>query len=220
MPEPVTGRYEPLNKAATPDTVDNRGSAPTGEATPPIAVGDVPVVGNQRGRFTILKEHAKGGLGKVSLARDDKLRRQVALKEIRPEHGDDPYLRQRFLTEAEITGMLEHPGIVPIYQMDEDAGGRPFYAMRFIQGRTLGEAIREFHDARTRGRGDAAKEEQPSGSVSPRPRVSGSFDSLAFRDLLKRFIDVCNTIAYAHSKGVIHRDLRRRLRPGVVRPDR
>jgi formylglycine-generating enzyme required for sulfatase activity len=134
-----------------------------------------------RGRFTPLRQHAQGGLGTVSVAFDETLRRQVALKEIRPDRRGSAQLRQRFLAEAEITGQLEHPGIVPVYALEEDAEGQPYYAMRFVQGRTLAEAIQAYH-------------------AGPTP--------LAFHDLLKRFIDVCQTIAYAHSRGVIHRDLK------------
>jgi serine/threonine-protein kinase len=214
MPEPVTGPYEPqhMPKTATPDTVAASTCAPTGGATPPLAVADTSVGESRRGRFTILKEHAHGGLGKVSVARDDKLRRQVALKEIRPEHGDNPHLRQRFLSEAEITGMLEHPGIVPIYQMDEDVDGRPFYAMRFIQGRNLAEAIREFHLGPSADSADDADKTAPPSVKSLKSVESAKsvdrFASLPFRNLLQRFVAVCNTIAYAHSKGVIHRDLK------------
>src|SRR5262249_50253808 len=68
----------------------------------------------QRGQFTILKWHASGGVGHVHLARDDKLKRLVALKEIRPDRRHSNTVQQRFLNEAEITGQLEHPGIVPI----------------------------------------------------------------------------------------------------------
>jgi serine/threonine protein kinase len=133
------------------------------------------------GRFTIVKSHAHGGLGQVSVARDEKLKRQVALKEILPDKRHDHHVRQRFVNEAEITGQLEHPGIVPIYALEEDARGDPYYAMRFIQGRTLAEAITVHH-------------RQPT--------------PLGFRDLLGRFVTVCHTVAYAHSKGVVHRDLK------------
>jgi serine/threonine-protein kinase len=186
MPEPVTGPYNPPCEP-TDNTPAFAGSTATGQEATKARTADTQIAETQRGRFTILKEHARGGLGMVSLARDDKLGRQVALKEIRPEHGANPEFRQRFVTEAAITGMLEHPGIVPIYQMDEDADGRPFYAMRFIQGHTLAEAIRQFHRNR---QGD------------------GASSSLEFRSLLQRFASVCQTIAYAHSKGVIHRDLK------------
>lgn len=131
--------------------------------------------------FTILKPHARGGLGQVSVARDERLRRQVALKQIRPDCAHDPQLRELFINEAEITGQLEHPGIVPIYALDADSTGTPYYAMRFIQGRTLGDAIRDYR-------------------AQPTP--------LRLRELLKAFVTICQTMAYAHHQRVIHRDLK------------
>jgi serine/threonine protein kinase len=97
-------------------------------------------------RFRILRPHAKGGLGLVSVASDDELRREVALKEIQRQYADDPLSRSRFILEAEITGGLEHPGVVPVYGLGTYADGRPFYAMRFIRGDSLSDAIKEFHD--------------------------------------------------------------------------
>src|SRR5256885_1435205 len=96
-------------------------------------------------RFKPIHLHARGGLGHVFLAEDLELHRQVALKEIRWEAADEPESRERFLAEAKITGNLEHPGIVPVYGLGVHADGRPFYAMRFIQGQTLADAIKELH---------------------------------------------------------------------------
>ena len=76
---------------------------------------------------------------------DTALNREVALKQILDSHADDPVSRQRFLLEAEVTGGLEHPGIVPVYGMGTYAGGRPYYAMRFIRGDSLKKAIEQFH---------------------------------------------------------------------------
>jgi serine/threonine protein kinase len=149
--------------------------------TPPSSRDSATPAARHHGRFTILKPHARGGLGQVSVARDEDLKRQVALKEIRPDRLDRPQAAERFVNEAEITGQLEHPGIVPIYALGRDEAGQPYYAMRFIEGRTLADAIKAYHHR-------------------PSP--------LAFRDLLKRFVDICQTLAYAHSKGVIHRDLK------------
>ena len=144
-------------------------------------------------RFRILRPHAKGGLGQVSVALDRELDRSVALKEIQERHADDPQSRARFVREAEITGKLEHPGIVPIYGLGHDLTGRPFYAMRFIRGDSLKEAIASFHDL-------------------PRAQSDSSERSARLRALLRRFTDVCNAVAYAHSRGVLHRD----LKPGNV----
>ncbi len=98
-------------------------------------------------RFRRLSLHAKGGLGAVYLARDEELGRTVALKEILEHHSDHSNSRARFTFEAEVTGYLEHPGIVPIYGLGCHADGRLYYAMRFIQGESLEDAVRRFHKA-------------------------------------------------------------------------
>jgi WD40 repeat protein/tRNA A-37 threonylcarbamoyl transferase component Bud32 len=144
-------------------------------------------------RFHILRPHARGGLGEVFVARDEELHREVALKEIQDRLADDPGSRSRFVREAEITGGLEHPGIVPVYGLGTYADGRPYYAMRFIRGDSLKDAIERFHKA-------------DEGPRDPGERT------LALRQLLRRFVDVCNAVAYAHSRGVLHRD----LKPGNV----
>jgi WD40 repeat protein/serine/threonine protein kinase len=146
-------------------------------------------------RYRILRPHAKGALGEVFVAEDTELGRSVALKEIQNRYADDATSRERFVREAEITGGLEHPGIVPVYGLGTYADGRPFYAMRFIQGDNLRQAIARFYE------GDSSS-----------ARAGAKFDSLEFRQLLGRFIDVCNAVAYAHSRGVLHRD----LKPGNV----
>jgi hypothetical protein len=96
-------------------------------------------------RFRVLRPHARGGLGAVFVALDSELNREVALKQILEHHADDPVSRQRFLVEAQVTGGLEHPGIVPVYGLGTYDGGRPYYAMRFIKGDSLKEAIERFH---------------------------------------------------------------------------
>ena len=139
-------------------------------------------------RFQILRPLSAGGMGVVSVALDKELDRSIALKEIREAAADDSYYRARFMAEAEITGKLEHPGIIPIYGLGTYPDGRPFYAMRLIRGDKTGsfkEAIERFHNQ--------------SGSLK---------STVEFRGLLRRFLDVCNAISYAHSKGVLHRDLK------------
>lgn len=148
-------------------------------------------------RFQILRDHAQGGLGKVSLARDAELNREVALKEIRPEHAYDAASRERFVREAEITGGLEHPGLAPVYALGTFADGRPFYAMRFIRGESLSAAIQRFHELWSPMRKPALA----------RP-ISESDRLLEMRRLLGRLMHVCQTMHYAHSRGVIHRDLK------------
>jgi serine/threonine-protein kinase len=140
-------------------------------------------------RFRVLRPHARGGLGAVFVALDTELHREVALKQILDRHADDAFSRQRFVAEAEITGGLEHPGIVPVYGLGTYPDGRPYYAMRFIRGDSLKEAIAAFHAEETLKR-DLGRR------------------SLELRKLLRRFLDVCNAIDYAHARGVIHRDLK------------
>jgi serine/threonine protein kinase/Flp pilus assembly protein TadD len=139
-----------------------------------------------RDRYTLTRLHAKGGIGQVWLARDEDLGRDVALKELRPERIENPVVWARFLEEARITGQLEHPSIVPIYELTRRKDHQPFYTMRFVRGRTLTEAIRDYHQKRKQGQA--------------RP--------LDLAHLLNAFVAVCNAIAYAHSRGVIHRDLK------------
>jgi serine/threonine-protein kinase len=146
------------------------------------AIGPAPVGMESRKRYQPVKLHAEGGLGEVHLATDQELGRQVALKRIKGSRADDADSRWRFVREAEVTGRLEHPGVVPVYGLVQDDLGQPCYAMRFIEGETLRDAIRRYH-------------------ASGEPR-------LALRELLGRFVAVCNTMAYAHARGVIHRDLK------------
>jgi serine/threonine-protein kinase len=148
---------------------------------------------SQGGRFRILRPHAKGGLGEVFVARDEELNREVALKEIHLRYAHHPEQQARFLLEAEITGGLEHPGIVPVYGLGRYADGRPFYAMRFIRGGSLADAITRYHSQAHHQR-------------------SGTERNLEFRALLHRFTEVCQAVAYAHSRGVLHRD----IKPGNV----
>jgi serine/threonine-protein kinase len=154
---------------------------------PPAAVGGAPASGVV-GRYTVLGLHATGGLGEVYLARDEELGREVALKRIQGRHAGHPNSARRFLREAEITARLEHPAVVPVFGLVRDADDRPCYAMRFLRGDTLTDAIRNFHE----GTGPFTEGER----------------GLEFRGLLQRFTAVCQAVAYAHSRGVIHRDLK------------
>ena len=81
------------------------------------------------------------------VAKDNELQREVALKEIRQDYSDDVDCRARFMREAEITGRLEHPGIVPVYSLGKYPDGSPYYAMRFIRGTSLQDAIKKFHSS-------------------------------------------------------------------------
>ena len=140
-------------------------------------------------RFSVLRPHKPGGMGEVFVAHDAESKREVALKQIKEEYADDPDFRAMFIFEAEVTGKLDHPGVVPVYSLDRHPNGRPYYAMRFIPGETLREAVQRFHDAERTDPGPAER-------------------ALELRELLARFLVACNTVAYAHSRGVLHRDLK------------
>ncbi|MCA9263479.1 MAG: serine/threonine protein kinase, partial [Planctomycetales bacterium] len=159
-------------------------------ATIPPSAGATTSTGS---RFRVLRPHKGGGLGFVSVAYDDELHREVALKQIREKYADHVDQRSRFLLEAEITGGLEHPAIVPVYGLGHYPDGRPFYAMKFVRGDNLKDAVQRFH---------------ASPSASQQMREGG----VELRKLLERFLDVCDAVHYAHSRGVLHRD----LKPGNV----
>lgn len=136
-----------------------------------------------RGQYQLLEMHGEGGLGKVWLARDPSLGRTVALKELKPQAAQQPDAQARFLREARITGGLQHPFIVPVYELR--TGNSPYYTMRLVRGVTLAEAITKHHAGTPNG--DARR----------------SLDRL-----LDAFENVCQAVAFAHASGIIHRDLK------------
>jgi hypothetical protein len=142
-----------------------------------------------------LKFHAQGGLGAIFKARDHRLGRDLALKFPAASSGmfAANELQLRFLREVAVTAALEHPGIVPVHGLGQDAEGRLCYAMRFVTGKTLQVAISEHH---------AARRTRPLKSREPLRR------DVEFRSLLQRFKSACVTVAYAHSRGFLHRDLK------------
>ena len=146
-----------------------------------------------KSRYTWLSEVGKGGLGKVWLAHDNDLVREVALKEIRPDRsaGSQEAVR-RLIKEAQITGQLQHPNIVPVYEVNRSTG-RPFYTMKLVKGESLAKAIKKHHQQRRAAQSGAQRQRE---------------DRLSLPRLLNVFANVCEALAYAHSRGVIHRDLK------------
>ena len=135
----------------------------------------------------LLRVQGEGGLGKVWLARDAVLGRDVAVKELRPKSGNPRQARWRFVREARVLARLEHPGIVPVYALAiGDPTRADFYSMRFIGGQTLEDEITEFH---------------AHGGV-------GKASPLELTRLLDVLVQVASAVAYAHSKGIVHRDLK------------
>lgn len=169
------------------ETATNAKSATTPPLTLPHSNLPATEARTVKTRFTLQKVLGAGGLGKVWLAHDETLRRNVALKEMNSAAAEFPRAWDRFRREAEITGQLEHPNVVPLYQHGMDTQtGKPFYAMRFVGKRTLVDAIDEYHER----------------------MKAGEDVTMDLHRLLTAFIGVCQGIAYAHSRGVIHRDLK------------
>lgn len=136
-------------------------------------------------RYTVGDTHASGGVGQVWLARDNAIGRDVALKMLREEHEQTENSTARFLTEARVTGQLEHPGIVPVYDLGS-RNGKLFYAMRFVRGETLHDAAQKLAQRRD----------------------AGNLDMMSLRRLIDAVVSVANAVAFAHSRGVLHRDLK------------
>ncbi len=144
------------------------------------------------GRYTTRGEHSRGGMGRILVVHDEFLDRDVALKELLPERTGRPLrepgssgplrasgaLLARFLREAQVTGQLEHPSIVPVYELGRRSDGTLYYTMKLVRGRTFLDALKSAKTLK---------------------------DRLA---LLPNFVDLCYAIAYAHSRNVIHRDLK------------
>jgi serine/threonine protein kinase/Flp pilus assembly protein TadD len=162
-------------------------------------------------RFRILRPHAEGGLGRVHVALDQELNREVAFKEIKFEYARRKDAQSRFVIEAEVTGGLEHPGIVPVYGLGHFDDGRPFYAMRFIRGQSLLDAVRRFYGKASRDKSQPADAPASASAAQPTDKLPYA-SQRDFRDLINRLIDVCNAMQYAHDRKVLHRD----LKPGNI----
>jgi serine/threonine protein kinase/WD40 repeat protein len=159
------------------------GAAPSAEVLRRLATHSP-----QGTRYAVRGEIARGGMGVILRVRDEDLRRNLAMKVMLGQgeaagEGDtpevDPALLTRFLEEAQLTGQLDHPGIVPVHELGLDADGRVYFTMRLVKGRELKEILA--------GEGD---------------------ESWSRTRTLGVFLRICETLAYAHEKGVIHRDLK------------
>jgi PAS domain S-box-containing protein len=138
-------------------------------------------------RLSLRFVHGAGGIGRVWMARDRAIGRDIALKELRPERLSNEVQRARFLREVQITAQLQHPGTVPVYDFNAgDEDGRIYYTMKFVRGQTLDEVAHDYHARR-------------------RESMAGIGE---FIELLNIFDTVCDTLSYAHSRGIIHRDLK------------
>jgi serine/threonine-protein kinase len=136
-------------------------------------------------RYTERAVIGVGGMGKVVLARDARIGREVAMKQLRADRDLTPEERSRFLREAQVQGQLEHPAIVPVYDIDRRPDGTTFFTMRRVLGRTLQAILDDLRNGA--------------------PEAVARYTQ---RELLQAFATVCLAVDYAHSRGVIHRDLK------------
>lgn len=150
--------------------------------TPPVAELTI------KSQYKISRFHASGGLGVVFVATDQNVPREVAVKFSRYRNLDESQ-KERFQRESDITGRLEHPGIVPVYAIKTQDDSPPCYIMRFVEGQTLKDAVKKFRSEYSR-------------------KEKAKFSSIPFRQLVQNLISVCNTLGYAHLQGVIHRDIK------------
>ena len=160
---------------------DDRPGGADGLDVPPTVVATTEIL--------ITRRLGRGGLGDVYTASDRATGRSLAVKFLNVAASAQASCRESFAIEARVTSQLEHPNIVPVYVTGDAPDGRPYYAMRLIQGRTFAAAIADLHDRR---------------------RVRDRADERTSRlsELLSQFALVCKAIAYAHDRGVIHRDIK------------
>jgi eukaryotic-like serine/threonine-protein kinase len=150
-----------------------------GDQAPDRADEAVPGVEAGSARYELVQAVGQGGTGVVYRGRDRVLGCEVAVKVLRADCRDRPDVRRRFVAEARVGGQLQHPAIVPVYEQGRFADGRPYFAMKLVEGHTLAELLR--------ARADPTQDLQ---------------------HLLGVFGQVCQAVAYAHSRGVVHRDLK------------
>jgi serine/threonine-protein kinase len=148
----------------------------------PPAASEPPAIDS---RYEYEARIGEGGMGTVGLYRDLRIGRRVAVKVIRPERAAEASWRERFVREARVQAQLEHPAVVPVYDVGVDSGGRPCFTMRHVRGISLFDIL---EGLRSRGPGFAARYTR--------------------RRLLTAFASICLAVDYAHEKGVVHRDLK------------
>ncbi len=171
----------------TQDFGGDGGQTETLVPTPDVVLGD---------RYRLLKVVGGDGMGIIWVARDERLHREVALKEIRPDFANSPEVRARFLRETKVTAKLDHPGVVTVHDLGARAGGDPFYVMHLVRGEDLRKALRKLHGL------EAVAEDDPAGGPGRTP------PRLDLHALVGRLVDACYAVAYAHRRRVIHRDLK------------
>lgn len=180
----IREKFDSLSQASQQHGQQHMVAEPTNVPQLPVEEGSVSVMTS----VEQMQLYATGGLGRVFSGTDTVLHRDVAVKFLQEQHATRPRMMERFVAEAEITSRLDHPNVVPVHGFGWTAAGHPFYVMRLIRGESLDAEIDRFHSKSIR-------------SVS-------AFRSSEFRNLLQRIKDTCNAIAYAHSRGIVHLDIK------------
>ncbi|HOD48585.1 MAG TPA: protein kinase [Candidatus Hydrogenedentes bacterium] len=183
--------WRSLDPARTLSTPRGRTTTPMKDAPFSFSLwGEMEPIEEIPGRYTKTSEYGRGGMGRILLAHDLKMGRDVALKELLPTSETSMILPEktpvrymaavaaRFLQEGRVTAGLEHPSIVPVYEIGRRPNGNLYYTMKLVRGRSLARALRA---------------------------CSTLDERLA---LLPHFVDLCEAVAYAHSRGVLHRDIK------------
>jgi serine/threonine-protein kinase len=171
----VSRRLGRESKVTLPDTESEHGVSPLIDSRAP----DAGLAPGGRGNYQVMGEIARGGMGVILKSHDTDLGRDVAMKVLLPEHAQRDMVLQRFVEEAQIGGQLQHPGIVPVYEMGLMPDQRPYFTMKLVKGRTLAKLLSE-----------------RTSIEDGRARFLGIFEK------------VCETLAYAHARNVLHRDLK------------
>ncbi|WP_437670842.1 serine/threonine-protein kinase [Sorangium sp. So ce131] len=166
-----------------------KGGDPHGQSPTPVNPGraraELSELTGDDPRYEVRSLLGVGGMGEVHFCRDRRIGRDVAMKVIRAEHQGDATLRHRFIREARVQGQLEHPSIVPVYDLGVDPKGSAYFTMKRLRGLTLARILNELRE------GDAA-----------------AVQSFSRRKLLTAFSSICLAVDFAHSRGVLHRDLK------------
>jgi eukaryotic-like serine/threonine-protein kinase len=179
MSEPDSSQPTMETKVAAPSSISPELRADSGSpVADPATIPEqrpAPLPADQIGRYRLLSEIGRGGMGIVFRGRDPDLNHTLAIKVLIDKYRGYADVERRFLEEVQITAQLQHPGVPPVHEVGRLEDGRPFFAMKLVKGRTLAELLKE--------RRDLAED-------------------------LPRFLAVCQTLAYAHSRGILHRDIK------------
>jgi tetratricopeptide (TPR) repeat protein/tRNA A-37 threonylcarbamoyl transferase component Bud32 len=191
-PDPATVEFSPM----TPSAI---GSTPVSHTTPYEPSDDAaswPAIAG----YEVLGELGRGGMGVVYRCLDIDLQRHLAVKVLQEQFRDDADLKRRLLDEARIMGRLQHPGVAPVHEVGHLPDGRPFFSMKQVRGRTLAHLLKDVPTP------------EPASTAAAKEATAGRTPAADLARLLAIFEQVCQAVAYAHSQGILHRD----LKPGNV----